>query len=82
MNVSSNHLLSGNEQSLWRTEVSELILHCTALWLAQFDVHFYRMFRAQADSTLTHTSHKEPEKCTIEASVTLDDVTLTHSLIK
>jgi hypothetical protein len=35
------------------------------------------VFRAQADWTLTHTSHKDTEQSTIEASVTLDGVTLT-----
>jgi hypothetical protein len=41
-----------------------------------------RVFRAQADRTLTHTSHKETEQSTIEASITLDGVTLTDSLIR
>jgi hypothetical protein len=36
----------------------------------------YRMFRAQADGTLIQTSHKDTEQSTIEASVTLDGVTL------
>jgi hypothetical protein len=39
-------------------------------------------FRAQADWTLTHTSHKDTEQSTIEASITLDGVTLTDSLIR
>jgi hypothetical protein len=43
--------------------------------------YIYRMLRAQADWTLTHTSHKDTEKSTIEASVTLDGVTMTDSLI-
>jgi hypothetical protein len=38
----------------------------------------YRVFRAQADWALTHTSHKDTEQSTIEASITLDGVTLTH----
>jgi hypothetical protein len=42
----------------------------------------YRVFRAQADWTLTHTSHKDTEQSTIEASITLDGVTLTDSLIR
>jgi riboflavin synthase alpha subunit len=37
----------------------------------------YRVFRAQADWTLTHTSHKVTEQIAIEASITLDGVTLT-----
>jgi hypothetical protein len=41
----------------------------------------YRMFRAQADWTLTHTSHKVTEQTTIEASITLDGVTLVDTLI-
>jgi hypothetical protein len=41
----------------------------------------YRMFRAQADWTLTHTSHKGTEQSTIEASITLDGVTRTNSLL-
>jgi hypothetical protein len=40
------------------------------------------MFRAQADWTVTHTSHKDTEQSTIEASITLDSVTLTDSLIR
>jgi hypothetical protein len=42
----------------------------------------YRVFRAQADWTLTHTSHKDTEQSAIEASITLDSVTLTDSLIR
>jgi hypothetical protein len=45
-------------------------------------VNVYRVFRAQADWTLTHTSHEETEHSTIEASLTLDGVTLTDPLIK
>jgi hypothetical protein len=37
----------------------------------------YRLLGAQADWTLTHTSHKDTEQSTIQASVTLDGVTLT-----
>jgi hypothetical protein len=40
------------------------------------------MFRAQADWTLTHMSHKDTEQSTIEASITLDGVILTNSLIR
>jgi hypothetical protein len=36
------------------------------------------VFRGQADWTLTHTSHKDTEQSKIEASITLDVVTLTH----
>jgi hypothetical protein len=42
----------------------------------------YRVFRAQADWTLTHMSHKDTEQSKIEASITLDDLTLTDSLIR
>jgi hypothetical protein len=38
----------------------------------------YRVFRAQADWTLTYTSHKDTEQSTLEVSITLDGVTLTH----
>jgi hypothetical protein len=44
--------------------------------------NIYRMFSAQADWTLTHTSHKDTEQSTIEASVTLDGITLTDPLIR
>jgi hypothetical protein len=47
-----------------------------------WSVWIYRVFREQADWTLTHTSHKDTEQCTIEASLTLDGVTLTDSLIR
>jgi hypothetical protein len=40
------------------------------------------LFRAQADWALTHASHKDTEQSTIEASITLDGVTLTDSLIR
>jgi hypothetical protein len=40
------------------------------------------MFRARADWTLTHTSHKDTEQSTIEVSITLDGVTPTDSLIR
>jgi hypothetical protein len=42
----------------------------------------YRVFTAQADWTLTHTSHTDTEQMTIEASITLDGVTRTDSLIR
>jgi hypothetical protein len=37
---------------------------------------------SQADWTLTHTSHKDTEHSTIEASITLDGITLTDSPIR
>jgi hypothetical protein len=43
---------------------------------------YNRVFRAQANWTLTHTSHKDTEQSTIDASITLDGVTLTDSLIR
>jgi hypothetical protein len=45
-------------------------------------LQLYRVFRAQADWTLTHMSHKDTEQSTVEASITLDGVTLTDSLIR
>jgi hypothetical protein len=42
--------------------------------------YLHRVFRA-ADWTLTHASYKDTEQSTIEASITLDGVTLTNSLI-
>jgi hypothetical protein len=49
---------------------------------AQDDVYICRVFRAQGDWTLTHTTHKDEEQSTIETSITLDDITLTDSLIR
>jgi hypothetical protein len=40
------------------------------------------VFNAQADWTLTHTSHEDRKQSTIEASITLDGVTLTDPLIR
>jgi hypothetical protein len=40
------------------------------------------VFPEQADWTLTHTTHKHTEQSTIEASIRLDGVTLTDSLIR
>jgi hypothetical protein len=42
----------------------------------------YRVFSAQADWTLIRASHKDTEQSTIDASVTLDGVTLTGRLIR
>jgi hypothetical protein len=42
----------------------------------------YIVFGAQAEWILTHTSHKDTEQSTTEASITLDDVTLTDPLIR
>jgi hypothetical protein len=42
----------------------------------------YRMFWEQAHWTLSHTSHKDTEQSTTGASITLDGVTLTDSLIR
>jgi hypothetical protein len=44
--------------------------------------YIYRVSRGQADWSLTHTSHKDTEQSTREASITLDGVTLTDSLIR
>jgi hypothetical protein len=43
---------------------------------------FYWVYRAQVDWTLIHMNHKDTEQSTIEASSTLDGVTLTDSLIR
>jgi hypothetical protein len=42
----------------------------------------YRVFNWQADCALTHTSHEDTEQSTIEAFITLDDVTLANPLIR
>jgi hypothetical protein len=36
----------------------------------------------QGDWTLTHLGHKDTEQSTIEASITLDGITLTDSLTR
>jgi hypothetical protein len=38
----------------------------------------YGVFNAQADWTLTHTSHKGTEQSTIGASIAFDSATMTH----
>jgi hypothetical protein len=47
-----------------------------------YRVNIYRVFRAQAGWTLTHTSEKDTEQSTVEASITFDGVTLTDSLLR
>jgi hypothetical protein len=42
----------------------------------------YRVFRAEVHWTLTHTDHKDTGQSTTEASITLDGVTLTDSLLR
>jgi hypothetical protein len=42
----------------------------------------YVCISAQADWTLTHTSHKDTEQSTIEASIALSGITLTDLLIR
>jgi hypothetical protein len=44
-------------------------------------IQIYRVSRAQADWTLTHTSHEDTEQSTTEATITFDGVTLTDPLI-
>jgi hypothetical protein len=44
--------------------------------------NYYIGCSAQADSTLTYTSHKDTEQSTIEASATLDGVTETDPVIR
>jgi hypothetical protein len=46
------------------------------------ETSLYRVFRAQADWTLTHTSQRVTEQSTIDASITLDGVTRTDLLIR
>jgi hypothetical protein len=53
----------------------------TRVWIQEVSLN-YRVFSVQADWTLTHTSHKDTERSTIEASITLDGVTLTDPLIR
>jgi hypothetical protein len=53
----------------------------TYSFCSEVSYEYYRVFRAQADWTLAHTSHKDTEQNTIQASITLDGVTLTDSLI-
>jgi hypothetical protein len=45
-------------------------------------IHMYPVFRAQADWTLTHTSHKDTEQSTIQASDILDGVTWADWLLR
>jgi hypothetical protein len=45
-------------------------------------VYIYRVFRAQADWTWTHTSNEDTEESTIEASITHYGATVTDSLIR
>jgi hypothetical protein len=45
-------------------------------------IEIYRVFRAQANWTLTHTSHKNTELSIMKASITLDGVTMTDPLIR
>jgi hypothetical protein len=40
------------------------------------------MFSAQADWTLIHTTHKDTEQSTVEASITLDGVTMIDPLTR
>jgi hypothetical protein len=40
--------------------------------------HRYRVFKAQADWTLIHTSHKDTEQSILKTSITPEGVTLTH----
>jgi hypothetical protein len=42
-----------------------------------FEYNYTRVLSAQANWTLTRTSHKGTEHSTIEASITLDSATLT-----
>jgi hypothetical protein len=52
------------------------------VYLRSFLIGMYRVFSAQADWTLTRTSHKHTEQDTTEASITLDGVTLSDPLIR
>jgi hypothetical protein len=46
------------------------------------EIRLNRVFSSQANWTLTHTSHKDTEQSRIEASVTLDGITRTDSLLR
>jgi hypothetical protein len=46
------------------------------------DPYIYRLFKLQADWTLTHTNHKDTDQNTTAASIRLDGVTLADSLIR
>jgi hypothetical protein len=48
----------------------------------KFGSKIHRVFSVQTDWTLTHTSHKYTEQSTIEASIILDGVTPTDSLVR
>jgi hypothetical protein len=48
---------------------------------ARSNTHTYRVLSKQADWTSTHTSHKDTEQGTAEASITLDGITWTNPLI-
>jgi hypothetical protein len=60
-----------------------LCVLCVSTFHFFFSMQYvYRVFREQADCTLTHTNHKDTKQSTIEDSVTFDGVTLTYSLIR
>jgi hypothetical protein len=54
------------------------LIHGTSFCIALL----YRVFRAQADWTLTDTSHKDTEQSTIEASITFNGIALIDSQIR
>jgi hypothetical protein len=57
-----------------------IIISYTFIKVKCLKSNIYKVFRAQADWTLTYTSHKDTEQSTVEASITLYGVTLTDSL--
>jgi hypothetical protein len=61
-----------------------LKIHGCAAWptYVRTSGYIYRVFSAQTDWTLTHTSLKDTEQSTIEPSIILDGVTLTGPLIR
>jgi hypothetical protein len=65
-----------------------IILHCFQFLKTFYSAYICmsmgadKTFSAQADWTLTHTSHKDTEQSTVQASITLDGVTLTDPLIR
>jgi hypothetical protein len=67
-----------NSQSKEWLYVTLISLDCRVI----LNTSFYCVFRVQADWTLTHMSHKDTEQSTIEASITLNGITLTDSLIR
>jgi hypothetical protein len=67
-----NNVLCGSRATVWRRLVYSM---------KRLGMDLYRVIIAQADGTLSPTSYKAAEQSTVEDCVTLDGVTLTHSLM-